>query len=215
MSLWGEPVVLGGGTDGVRGFEVAFANGSGGTQEGALTLDNQYFVCYFDDNMSTTYTLNGVSRSYSVIAAGNEATRADTLEVTNTPTQGPNAVFAGGSKYRIFHDDEGSYCSILGGWTGYPTGGTIYKKVVSGTQNTITLGRAHSTLLVFIGACGSLSSYNTVSVNGISYTMKNIGNHYGKVAVYGAIELEGNTGTTVTVTLPVSCYSFVSIVGLD
>ena len=216
MSLWGEPVVLGGGTDGVRGFEVAFANGEGGTQEGGLTFDNQYFVCYFDDNMRSTYTLNGVSRTMSVVASGNQQTLADTLKVTNPQVQSLNAILNhAGSTFTFLHDDSGSYCSVVGGWTGYPAGGTIYKQSTYGTRNAITLAEAHDTLLVFIGACGSLSSYNTVSVNGTSYTVKNIGSHYGQIAIYGAIELEGNTSTTVTVTLPVSCYSFVSIVGLD
>lgn len=253
MSLWGNPVTLGGtggtaniqtlsvtqngtytasgGVDGYspvvvsvsggggsekRGFELAFANGDGNTQTGRLFLDNSYFVCYFDDNMSSTYTLNGASRTMSVVASGNQQTFADTLEVTNPQVQPLNAVFDfAGSAFAFYHGDFGSYCSVAGGWTGYPTGGTIYKQSTYGTQNAVTLAEAHGTLLVFIGACGSLSSYNTVSVNGISYTVTNIGNHYGQVAIYGAIELEGNTDTTVTVALPVSCYSFVSVVGLD
>lgn len=254
MSVWGNPVALGGaggsaniqalsitqngtytasgGVDGyspvtvsvsgggggtaTKGFELAFANGDGNTQTGRLLLDNSYFVCYFDDNMSSTYTLNGVSRTMSVVASGNQQTLADTLEVTNPPAPQLNAVLApAGSAFTFHHGDSGSYCSVVGGWTGYPSGGTIYKQAAYGTQNAITLAEAHDTLLVFIGACGSLSSYNTVSVNGISYTVTNIGNHYGQIAIYGAIELGGNTDTTVTVELPVSCYSFVSVVGLD
>lgn len=206
--------VSGGGGD-AKGFEVYAADGGGNVRENSGCLDNQYFCCYFDDNMAQQFTLNGTSYNFSVIAAGKQQTLATTRAVADNQSIEQNAVFREGSVFTVQHSDTGSYISVVGGWFGYPTGGTIYEQAASGTANSITLASAHSTLLIFLGACFNADGVSSVEINGNTYNITNIGYHYGAYGVFGAIEVNGNTDTAITATFPASGWSYLSIIGID
>lgn len=217
-------VNVSGGGGSVQGFELYAADSAGGSRKNSGVYDNGYFACYFDDNMSSTYTLNGNSYTYSTIAIGQQQTLATTVAVSDNEhreTTRNNAIIeessGDGSVFTASHGDSGSYISVVGGWTGYPRGGTIYEHAAYGTTNTITMNSAHSTLLVFVGACASSAWPNptTLDINGATYTVDNIGANYGRYGMYGAIEIDNNTDTEITVTLSQSCPSYVSIIGID
>lgn len=210
-------VNVSGGGGGASGFELYAGDSLGGSRSHKGFLDNQYFVCYFDDNMSHSYTLNGVSRTFSVISNGVQETLADTLEVTNpAPSANGAYISRSGSSFQITHGDSGSYISVVGGWVGYPSGGTVYQSAARSTAtNTVEMNSAHGTLLIFIGACGVADGTNTVTVNGTPYSVTNIGRNYGQVGMYGAVVINNNAATTITVTFPVACYNYVSIIGLN
>lgn len=190
-------------------FEVYMADGSGYTTDKTGQYNNSYLVAYFDDNMAHTYSINGVSETYSVIAAGQQETLATTKAVTNP---GP-----GGSRFITSHYDSGSYISVVGGWVNVPSGGTIYEQAANGTQNTIPMNSAHDTLYIFVGGCaGSLSGKSSIVINGTTYTINNIGTFYGGMyGMYGTIIINSNQATTVSVTWPASCTNYLSIIGLD
>lgn len=207
--------VSGGGGD-AKGFEVYAADGNGGARTEHGWFNNNYFVCFFDDNMSSTYTLNGVSATYSTIATGKQQILASTRDVVNSPATIINAFLPkDGSVFTASHGDSGSYVSVVGGWVGYPSGGIIYENAAVGTSNSITLNSAHETLLVFIGADSNTSGITTIDINGDTYTIENIGNHYGAYGMYTAIEINGNSDTNITVTFPASCWSYMSVIGID
>lgn len=199
-----------------KGFEVYAADGSGGARTNSGWFNNNYFACFFDDNMSSTYTLNGVSATYSTIATGKQQILATTRDVTNQPPIPNNALIQKeGSVFTTSHGDSGSYASVVGGWVGYPSGGAIYESAAVGTSNSVTLNSAHETLLIFIGATSNTSGITTVDLNGATYTIENIGNHYNAYGMYTAIEINGNSDTNITVTFPASCWSYVSVIGID
>lgn len=211
-----QAIPTGGGSD-VKGFEVYAADGRGGGRLEHGWLNNDYFVCFFDDNMNySTYTLNGVSASYSTIATGKQQIYATTRNVVNPSVSVSNALLVReGSEFVASHGDAGSYISVVGGWAGYPSGGIIYENAAVGTSNSITLNSAHETLLVFIGADSNTSGITTIDINGDTYTIENIGDHYGAYGMYTAIEINGNSDTNITVTFPASCWSYVSVIGID
>ena len=199
-----------------KGFEVYAANGDGGPRTEHGFLNNNYFVCFFDDNMSSTYTLNGVSARYSTITTGKQQILAATRDVVNPSITPVNALLPGeGSVFTASHGDSGSFISVVGGWVGYSSGGAIYEHAAVGTSNSVTLNSAHETLLIFIGADSNTSGITTVDINGDTYTIENIGDHYGAYGMYTAIEISGNSDTNITVTFPASCWSYVSIIGLN
>lgn len=190
-------------------FEVYMADGSGYTTDKTGQYNNSYLVAYFDDNMAHTYSINGVSETYSVIATGQQETLATTKAVTNP---GP-----GGSRFITSHYDNGSYISVVGGWVNVPSGGTIYEQAANGTQNTIIMNSAHDTIFIFVGGCSnSLSGKTSVEINGTIYTINNIGTFYGgKYGMYGTIILNNNRANTISVTWPASCTNYLSIIGVD
>lgn len=202
-----------------NGFEIYTADSYGGQRIEHGFFDNQYFVCFFDDNMSNTYTLNGVSDTYSTLATGrtgNNGLKATTRGVTNSSASPSNAIITKeGSLFSTTHDDYGSYISVVGGWVGFPAGGTIYESAAVGTSNSITLNSAHETLLIFIGATSNVSGITTVGLNGVTYPIVNIGSNYGVYGMYTAIRINRNTNTNITVTFPESCWSYVSVIGID
>lgn len=206
--------VSGGGSN-IRGFELYAADGDGGARLNQGLMDNQYFVCYFDDNMSSTYTLNGQSYTFSTIATGKQQTLATTKSVSGNTTTGLNAIVSNGSVFTASHGDNGSYISVVGGWVGYPSGDTIYENAATGTSNSITLNSAHDMLLVFIGGCFNTDGVTSVEINGVTYTISNIGYHYGAYGVYGAIVIENNTDTVITATFTQSGWNYMSIIGID
>lgn len=208
--------VSGGGGGDEKGFEVYAADGNGGARTNSGFLNNNYFACFFDDNMSSTYTLNGVSATYSTIATGKQQILAATRDVVNPSATPINALLLKeGSVFTASHGDTGSYISVVGGWVGYPTGGVIYEHAAVGDTNSITLNSVHDTLLIFIGADSNTSGITTVDLNGVTYTIENIGNHYGAYGMYTAIEINDNSDTNITVTFPASCWSYVSVIGID
>lgn len=108
--------------------------------------------------------------------------------------------------------------SVAGGWVGYSSGGSIYQNAESNTAtNSITLNSAHNKLLIFIaGSNTGMNNVTTVDINGVSYSVTNMGAMYdGVYSVYAAIEINNNLDTTITITFPVACYNYVSIIGLD
>ena len=218
MSVWGTPVSLGGGGGGsIKGFEVYSADNKGGTRKNTGKMPNGYFVCFFHDNMSDNYKLNGTTYSYPVVmnGYGSGIIKAETKAVSDNINRGVNAELDNGSAFETTHDDSGSYISVVGGWVGYGSGGTVYKNAVTGTVNSITLNRAHKTLLVFVGGSARGLSQDTIDINGDTYTITNIGAMYDAVySVYGAIEIDNNSDTVIEVTFPSSCYNFVSIIGI-
>lgn len=213
-------VNVSGGGGNVQGFELYAATFDGGTQRFPRgVFDNKYFVCCFHDNMSNRYTLNGVDGNYSATEPGKNGgyIRATTLAVTNQQTTQDEALIPiKGSVFISYHDDSGSYMSVVGGWVGYPTGGTIYESVATGTTNAITMNSAHPRLLIFFAASNTgLSSVSTVDVNGVTHSVVNMGVRYdGVYSLYTAIEINNNSDTTITVTMPASCYSYLSIIGI-
>lgn len=208
-------VNVSGGGGAVKGFELYAADGNGYARVNEGRLNNQYFVCYFDDNMSSTYTLNGQSYTFSTISAGKQQTLATTKAVTDNPDRSVNAVILEGSVFTASHGDSGSYISVVGGWVGYPTGGAVFENASTGVSNSITLDAAYDKLLVFIGACFNQDGITSVEINGTSYNITNIGDHYGAYGVYGAIELEGNSDTTITATFSSGGWSYMSIIGIN
>ena len=208
-------VNVSGGGGAIKGFELYAADGGGYGRINWGALDNQYFACYFDDNMSSTYTLNGQSYTYSVIAAGKQQTLAATKAVTDNSDRGLNAVIERGSVFTASHGDSGSYVSIVGGWVGYPTGGAVFENASTGASNSITLDAAYDKLLVFIGGCFNSDGVTSVEINGTNYSITNIGNHYSAYGVYGAIEIENNSDTTITATFTQSGWSYMSIIGIN
>lgn len=199
-----------------KGFEVYAADGNGGARKNFGFLNNNYFSCFFDDNMSHDYTLNEVSATYSTIATGAQQILATTRDVTNQPVILSNVLLSReGSVFATTHFDSGSYVSVVGGWVGYPSGGAIYESAAVGTSNSVTLNSAHETLLIFIGASSTTSGITTVDLNGNTYQIENIGIHYGVYGMYTAIEINGNSDTNITVTFPASCWSYVSVIGID
>ena len=201
---------------GIKGFEVYAADSNGGARINSGFLNNNYFACFFDDNMSHTYTLNGVSATFSTIATGKQEVLATTRDVVNPSRSPVNAIIqAEGSVFTASHGDSGSYISVVGGWVGYPSGGTIYESAAVGTSNSVTLNSAYETLLIFIGASSDISGITTIDLNGNTYTIENIGSHYGAYGMYTAIEINGNSDTNITVTFPASCWSYVSVIGID
>lgn len=212
----GAPVVS------VKGFDIHRANFDGNNPNSTTgRYDNNYLVAYFHDNMSTTYELNGTSATYSTVATGKGGGGicATTQAVVNPETEPSDAMIPlMGSTFVSHHNDYGSYESVVGGWVGYPDGGTIYENANSNTTtNSITMDSAHGTLLVVIAASNSgMSSVTSVDVNGDSYDLTSMGYKYdGVYAFYTAIVIENNSDTTITVTFPVACYGYVSIIGLD
>lgn len=222
MSIWGNPVMMGGsggggGGSNINGFELYGAGNRGGTQTFKGELNNNYLSCCFHDNMSSSYTLNGVTKSFTKSEAGhgNGVLYGTTIPVSDNTDEGLNAILYDGSTVVTSHYDSGSYLSVVGGWIGYPSGGTIYENVSNGNTNTITLNSAHSKLLVFVGASAQGLSGTTININNNAYNVTNIGALYDLVySLYAAIEIEENTDTTITVTFPASCYNYVSIIGL-
>lgn len=208
-------VDVSGGGGAVKGFEVYAADGAGYGRVNEGALNNQYFVCYFDDNMSSTYTLNGQSYTFSTISAGKQQTLAATKAVTDNQDRSVNAVILEGSIFTASHGDSGSYVSIVGGWVGYPTGGAVFENASTGASNSITLDAAYGKLLVFIGGCFNSDGVTSVEINDTNYSITNIGNHYSAYGVYGAIEIENNTDTTITATFTQSGWSYMSIVGIN
>lgn len=209
-------VNVSGGGSVAKGFEVYAADGLGGGRRNTGFLNNNYFVCFFDDNMVTSYTLNGVSAPYSTIATGKQQILATTVSVVNPSVSASNELLLDeGSVFVAGHYDSGSYISVVGGWVGYPSGGIIYENAAVGTSNSITLNSAHETLLIFIGADSNTSGITTIDINGNTYQIENIGEHYGAYGMYTAIEINGNTDTNITVTFPASCWSYVSVIGID
>lgn len=208
-------VNVSGGGGAVKGFELYAADGNGYARVNEGRLNNQYFVCYFDDNMSSTYTLNGQSYTFSTISSGKQQTLATTKAVTDNQDRSVNAVILDGSIFTASHGDSGSYVSIVGGWVGYPTGGAVFENASTGASNSITLDVVYDKLLVFIGACFDQDGITSVEINGTSYNITNIGYHYGAYGVYGAIELEGNSDTTITATFSSSGWSYMSIIGIN
>lgn len=209
--------VRGGGTS--KGFEVYVADGEGGSRTEQGFFDNSYFVCFFDDNMSNTYTLNGVSDTYSTLATGktgSDGLKATTRSVINSSeTQINGLIPKEGSVFATSHNDSGSYVSVVGGWVGYPAGGTIYESAAVGTSNSVTLNSAHGTLLIFVGASSNTGGITTIYLNGATYSIENIGIHFGAYGMYTAIKIEENTDTNITVTFPADCWSYVSVIGID
>ena len=208
-----------------KGFEVYAADFGGGSRANSGFFDNQYFACFIDDNMSSNnYTLNGVSTAFSIQAAGragssgNNGLRATTRAVTDNPTPTVNnaCIEKAGSEFTASHRDFGSYVSVVGGWVGYPTGGDVYEQAGNGTTNSITLNSAHDTLLIFVGASINGSAITSIDINGATYDVINLGTKYdSEYGSYTAIEIDNNSDTTIAVTFPVSCYNYVSIVGID
>lgn len=204
---------------GTKGFEVYAADGNGGKRVNYGILDNSYFVCFFDDNMSNAYILNGVSDTYSTLATGktgSDGLKATTRGVVNTSAVPVNdSIPKAGSVFTASHGDSGSYVSVVGGWVGYPAGGTIYESAAVGTSNSVTLNSAHGTLLIFVGASSNTEGVTTIDLNGATYSIENIGLHFGAYGMYTAIKIEENTDTNITVTFPADCWSYVSVIGID
>ena len=96
-----------GGGGSVQGFELYFADVNGGTRSAKGALDNKYFTCFFHDNMSSTYVLNGTTYSFTTGSGHNTQTRGAIKEVTNTAGQG--TIFNNGSSFSTSHNDTGSY----------------------------------------------------------------------------------------------------------
>lgn len=210
------PVVVNVQGGGITGFELVTADAGGSSRSNQGFLNNQYAVVYFDDNMSHTIVINGVSQTFDVIAAGAQETLGSTLAVTNPSPVSVNAIIGkNGTVVQASHGDTGSYISVVGGWVGYPAGGHIFQSGATGVDHTLTMDAAYSRLLVFVGACGgSLTTQDTISINGVSYTITNFGVHYSKYSMYGAIEINDNQETSVAVTFPVNCYHYISVIGL-
>ena len=204
-----------GGGSGRNGFELATADSGGYNRTNQGVLDNTYLVAYFDDNMSHTFSVNGVQYTFDVISSGAQETLGSTLAVTNPDPTDINAILGKcGSIFQAVHYDAGSYISVVGGWVGYPTGGHIFQSGGSGTTHSIQLDAVYSNLLIFVGACGgSLTSQSTITINGATYTITNFGVHYGNYGMYGAIEIDNNQANVVDITFPVSCYHYVSVIG--
>ena len=204
----------------VMGFELYGATFGGGTQTFKGKINNNYIVCCFHDNMSSTYTLNGVSKNFTAIVNGTGSGKiyASTISVTGNVDTGLNSILLDGSQVVSHHNDSGSYMSVVGAWVGYLNGGTIYENAVSNSlTNSITMNSAHNKILIFIaGSKAGLSNVNTVSINGITYDITNMGTKYDSVySVYAAIEIDNNTDNVITVTYPVSCHNYMSIIGFD
>lgn len=208
----------GGGGESVKGFELCFADFGGNSRNAVCLLDNKYFSCFFHDNMSGTYTLNGTSYSFLTGSGSgsNTKTRGATKETANNTDTSENSIISKGSVFSTSHNDNGSYISVGGGWVGYPSGGTIYENMNTGTTNSITMNKAHKTLLIFVGASQKTYAISTIDINGDTYNIKNNGANYDNVyGEYGAIVIDNNSDTTITVTFPNSCWSYLSIVGID
>jgi hypothetical protein len=166
--------------------------------------------------MSSSYTLNGTSYSFLTGSGNNTETRGTTKETADNTDTSENSIISKGSVFSTSHNDTGSYISVGGGWVGYPSGGTIYENMNTGTTNSITMNKAHKTLLIFLGASQRYSAISTIDINGDTYNIKNNGTRYDDVyGEYGAIEIDNNSDTTITVTFPNSCWSYLSIVGID
>ena len=211
----------GGSADTVKGFEIYeqdFVGGSNNTVKGVY--NNNYFVCYFHDNMSSSYQLNGTSYTYSVVESGKGSGSicATTKAVTNGNNQQNDAIIRQqGSQFTSVHGDSGSYMSFVGGWVGYPDGGTIYENEENGTTNSITLNSAHDTLLVvFVATNTGLGNVSSIDINGTTYSVENKGYKYdGVYALYGIHVIKNNLASTITVTISARCYSYLSIIGID
>lgn len=211
----------GGGGGALQGFELYAIDNVGGLRVANGRLNNNYLVCYFDDNMQSNFTLNGISKSFTITqgARNSDNMHTSTIDIeNNTRDQGfsPN-VLTDGSKFSCQHNDSGSYMSVVGGWVGYPSGGTIYASPSYGTENRITLNSAHRQLLIFIAATGTtLSGVNTVLINNAVYDMVNIGARYDRVyGIFNAFVISGNLSTDITVEFPQTCANYVSIIGID
>lgn len=208
------------GSASVMGFELYGATFGGNTQTFKGIINNNYIVCCFHDNMPNTYTLNGVTKNFTAIAngSGSGKIKASTIAVTGNTDTGLNSILLDGSELISRHDDAGSYMSVVGAWVGYLYGGSIYENAVSDSlTNSITMNSAHTKLLIFIaGSKAGLGNVTTVSINGITYNVTNMGARYDSVySVYAAIEIDNNTDTTITVTYPASCHNYMSIIGFD
>lgn len=208
----------GGSGSALSGFYLCAADYGGNNRSNSLAINNDYFVCFFHDNMSNTYSLNGTNYQFAVIGTGYGFAniKADTRSVTNQ-NRDVNAIIERGSIFSTSHNDAGSYCSIIGGWAGYATGGDIYQNYVSANENSITMNKAYDKLLIFVGASGASVENNAeIQINGITYTITNVPAKYdGVESMYGAIELNDISESSITVSFPVSCYNYVSIIGID
>lgn len=210
--------VSGGGGGGEKGFELYGAGFEGYTQNFKGFLDNKYFVCFFHDNMQTYYDLNAVRNTFSYISSGyNCDLIGETKEVSNIPSTELHSILShNGSSFTSYHKDSGSYCTLVGGWVGYPTGGTIYGNLANAITNSITMNSAHDKLLILVAGSKQNMTQNTIDINGTSYTITNMGSRFDNMYnIYAAIEIENNTDTTITVTFPMQCWNFLSIIGLD
>ena len=200
-------------------FEVYDADGYGGARREKGLLDNNYFVCFFHDNMSSVFTLNGENKPFTVNQPGYDIGRimATTIAVANPAHEHNNAVLTSeGSEFSVSHSDSGSYISVVGGWVGYPAGGTIYEQEANDTVNSVALNAPHNTLLIFVGASNQGLSTYKITINGVEYDMTRAGVDYDSVySMYGAIVIENNSDTTISVTFPISCYNYVSVIGID
>ena len=211
-----ENVPVGGSA--AEGFELYGATFNGGTQQFPKGVyDNKYLVCCFHDDMNSTYTLNGASGTFSKTEPGRGVGTmyGTTIAVINPQPARMDAMLPDrGSEFTSYHLNSGSYMSVVGGWVGYTTGGTIYENMATGTQNTITMNSAHSKLLVFVGASNNgLGSVSSIDINGVTHSVVNMGARYDNVySLYTAIEINNNYDTTITVTFPASCYSYLSII---
>lgn len=204
----------------ITGFELYKATFGGGTQTFKGKINNNYIACCFHDNMSSKYTLNGVTKNFTAIANGTGIGKiyGSTIPVTGNVDTGLNSILADGSELISNHYDSGSYMSVVGAWVGYPYGGNIYENAVSdSTTNSITMNSAHTKLLLFVaGSKSGLSGVTTVNINGITYNITNMGTAYDAVySVYAAIEIDNNTDDVITVTYPASCHNYMSIIGFD
>ncbi len=209
-----------GGSQGITGFELHGATFDGNTQSFKGVLDNQYIACCFHDNMSATYTLNGVSETFTASASGYSSGRiyGVTKAVSDNGEGGVNAIINRGSLFTSSHYDSGSYMSVVGGWVGVPSGGTVYENAVSNAAtNTITMNAAHGRLLIFLaGSNSGMGAVTTVDINGVTYNVTNMGTRYDSVySLYTAIVIDNNAATTITLTFPVACHNYMSIIGLD
>lgn len=215
--LIGKAAGGGSGGSNINGFELYGAGNGGDTQTFNGELNNNYMSCCFHDNMSSSYTLNGVTKSFTKSETGhlNGVLYGTTIPVSDNIDKGLNSILYDGSTVVTSHYDNGSYLSVVGGWIGYPSGGTIYENVSNGNTNVIALNSVHQKLLLFVGASAQNLSGTTININNNVYDVTNIGARYdGVYSLYAAIEIDGNTDTTITVTFPTNCYSYVSIIGL-
>ena len=209
--------VSGGGSD-IIGFELYGAGNGGGTQTFQGMINNRYMSCCFHDNMSSTFSINGVIKSFTKSEAGHGYGMfcGTTIPVSDNTFRGLNSVLADGSIVVTTHNDSGSYLSVVGGWVGYPSGGTIYENVSNTTTNVIELDSAHSKILVFVGASSTnLKDINSITINNVNYNIMNIGTRFdGVYSLYAAMEINENVSTMITVVFPAICFNYVSIIGL-
>lgn len=200
----------------IQGFELYFADNEGNTRSAEGTIDNEYFVCFFHDNMANVFTLNGTEYTF-LSEPGYEigAVKGATVPALNTD-RGANAVFSDGSIFSVRHYDSGSYISVGGGWVGVPSGGEIKESLVTSQTNTVVMDDVYNTLLVFVGGSQRNSAITDITINGTAYTITSTGHKFDSVyGEYGAIILSNNVSDRVIVDFGATCYNYVSVIGVD